>query len=505
MINLSPVRVKTDQTLKRVKTWWSQPEPPKAVCPEPVVAAKKQGQRDHLSALARDEANLPDFVRACPVTMKYLRLMGRLDWSHFPERSSGAWPGPIPHPRAPYLAAYLVKMNEGHKYMTTLRTYLLEHPALVWVLGFRVKPNEPDLAYPFEAEAVVPSAKQLGRVLRELPPEMGAFLLQSTVQLLKSDLPDDCNFGQDISMDTKHILAWVKENNPKAYVSEYTRLTKTSQPKGDPDCKLGCKKKRNKPPTDDAANQPITNFSSQDRYYWGYASGVVATKIDGWAEVVLAEMTQPFNADDTTYFHPLMAQTEANLGFAPHNGAFDAAWDAFYVYDYFAANGGIAAVPFSGKGGEIRLYTEDNLPLCEAGLPMPLKSTFTARTGLVPQPKGRYACPLLYPDPNGQSCPIAHRHWPKGGCLSTLGTSPGALMRHQLDREGPRYQAVYKQRTATERINAQATEHGIERPRLRNFKAIARHNTLLYVLLNLKALQRVQAKKLALASEVDPA
>lgn len=30
--------------------------------------------------------------------------------------------------------------------MTTLRTYLLEHPALVWALGFRIKPNEPDEA-----------------------------------------------------------------------------------------------------------------------------------------------------------------------------------------------------------------------------------------------------------------------------------------------------------------------------------------------------------------------
>jgi hypothetical protein len=28
-------------------------------------------------------------------------------------------------------------------------------------------------------------------------------------------------------------------------------------------------------------------------YYWGYASGVVATKVEEWGEVVLAELTQP--------------------------------------------------------------------------------------------------------------------------------------------------------------------------------------------------------------------
>ena len=159
---------------------------------------------------------------------------------------------------------------------------------------------------------------------------------------------------------------------PKPMSQKANGSPKPRQPKGDLDCKLGCKKKRNKPPAEDgdhaAAPQtspkqsyPATNFSAHDVYYWGYASGVVATKIDGWLEAVLADLTQTFEADDTTYFHPLMAQTETHLGFAPTNGAFDAAWDAWYVYDYFAKNGGIAAVPFSGKGGDIRLFSDEQL------------------------------------------------------------------------------------------------------------------------------------------------
>ncbi len=51
---------------------------------------------------------------------------------------------------------------------------------------------------------------------------------------------------------------------------------------------------------------------------------------------------------------------------------------------------------------------------------------------------------------------------------------------------------VYKQRTVTERINSQATELGIERPKLRNGKAIANLNTLIYVLIDLRALQRIR-------------
>jgi len=44
-----------------------------------------------------------------------------------------------------------------------------------------------------------------------------------------------------ISLNTKHILTWVKENNPKAYVPD--RFNKAKQPPGDPDCRLGCKRR----------------------------------------------------------------------------------------------------------------------------------------------------------------------------------------------------------------------------------------------------------------------
>lgn len=48
---------------------------------------------------------------------------------------------------------------------------------------------------------------------------------------------------------------------------------------------------------------------------------------------------------------------------------------------------------------------------------------------------------------------------------------------------------------ATERINSQAVELGIERPRLRNGQAIANQNTLTHVLINLRALQRIRERK----------
>ena len=135
---------------------------------------------------------------------------------------------------------------------------------------------------------------------------------------------------------------------------------------------------------------------------------------------------------------------------------------------------------------------------------MPLKSTFVQRTSLVPHEKGRYVCPLPFPSPTGEVCPIADPHWATGGCVTTLGTSLGARLRYTLDRDSDAFKAVYKQRTVDERINSQAKELGIERPFLRNQRSITNQNTLIYVLINLRALGRVRAYSRAQAQAAAP-
>ena len=126
---------------------------------------------------------------------------------------------------------------------------------------------------------------------------------------------------------------------------------------------------------------------------------------------------------------------------------------------------------------------------------MPLKFTFFSRSTLVEHQRGRHACPLLFPEPTAQTCPIDHKQWANGGCTTTIATSIGARIRYQLDRESDAYESTYKQRTATERVNSQAVELGIERPKLRNERSVANHNTLIYVLINLHALQRIRRRK----------
>jgi hypothetical protein len=437
--------------------------------------------------------------------MKYLTCLGALDWANFPERDPHrAWPGPVPHPRAAYVAAFLVKLQEKKVYMADLRAYLVEHPALVWLLGFQLVPSD-QFPWGFDVEASVPTRQHFSRVLRELPNAGLQFLLDRTVQLIEAELPDEIILGQTVTIDIKHVLAWVAENNPKAYIKESERLNKERQPSGDPDCKLGCKKKANRSPGQDeiqdgSAAQPVphqhpipTNFSPQDVYYWGYGSGAATTKVPDLGEVVLAEFTQPFNRGETTYFFPLMGDTERRLNRHPTFGALDRAFDAFYVYQYFHQAAGFAAVPFVPHGGfKNRQFDPDGLPLCQAGFPMPLKATFIKHSTEVEHECGRYACPLFCPEPTPQPCPINHPNFAQGGCLTTMPTCDGARIRYQLDRDSDLFKEIYQQRTACERINSQAEALGIERPKLRRGSAIANQNTLIYVLINLRTLHRLR-------------
>ena len=98
-----------------------------------------------------------------------------------------AWPG-SPAARAPYVAAYLVKLNEQQRYMSNLRSYLVDHPALVWVLGFPLTPSAHS-PWGFDVQASVPARKQLGRILRDLPNQALQFLLTATVRQLQDALP----------------------------------------------------------------------------------------------------------------------------------------------------------------------------------------------------------------------------------------------------------------------------------------------------------------------------
>mgnify|MGYP001062011697 CR=1 FL=1 len=472
-----------------------------------ILRHSKAPPQTDLHTLWLHPRRLPHWAADSPTVLRILDLLGPLPWDCFPDRDLQRNYGQPTVSYATFAAACLLQLNEHLFHMSELRTYLVEHPVLIWLLG---QPLAPDPASPFgyDPEASLPTQRHLTRMLRTIPNATLQFLLAASVSAILAELHElGCmDVAQCVSLDTKHILAWVKENNPKAYVSP--RFDKSQQPAGDPDCRLGCKRRHNQRTSPDDVATPTRNpIPAQSlrfgEFYWGYGSGIVATKVPDWGEFVIAELTQPFNCSDVSYFFPLMASTELRLGFRPRTGALDAAYDAFYVYDYFHRDddpGAFAAVPFVQKGGyaaKDRRFVPDGRPLCAADLPMPRLCTYIDRTlTLIEHERAKYGCPLKHAEgTNPDPCPIHHQRWPKGGCTTSLPTSIGARLRYTLDRESAAYKDAYRQRTATERINSQAKALGIERPHLRNGQAIINRNTLIYTLINLRLLQRIRQRR----------
>ena len=427
-----------------------------------------------------DQSTLQRMRDADPVVLRYRARFALFDWSGIdPPHQRG--PGRPGHPTSAYLKAALVRINEHLASTPRWRAYLLDHPLLVLELGFRphVDLRQP---YGFDVATTVPSIRHLNTILRTLDTRLLADLLTQTVQALQEEIP---GLGEVVAFDVKHIYANVKENNFRAYVEE--RFKKDQQPKGDPDCRLGVKKSTNQ-------EQPDGSIKEKKELLWGYGSGVAAAITPDYGDVVLAEFTQPFNENDVTYFVPLYLQAVATLNRFPLHITADAAFDSWYASQTCAGRGGIAAIPLNQHAHPAYSRDADGTPRCPIGLRMHPTYQFQHTKGYRAQ---RYRCPLLFPQRTGQTC--HHEQFAKGkGCVKDINLEAGGLQRVTLDRQGPLYQAIYKQRTSCERINSQAKELGIERPKARNIRSVRRLNTLIYITINTKALQRARAINAAL-------
>src|SRR6266568_4837483 len=423
-----------------------------------------------------DQSHIVTLLDHDPLVQDYRAFFSLLDWSvvdHWQaQRSSRGRPA---HPETAYLKAFLLRIRQGLIYASQLRRFLLQHPLLIMELGFHLVLDRTQL-YGFDPQQTLPCEFWFREKLRSFDPALLQALLQATVRDLKEEIP---GLGEVVAFDVKHIYAWVKENNWRAYVSE--RYDKTKVLAGDPDCTLGVKRSTNQ-------EQPDGSTKEKKELIWGYGTGVAAATTPDYGDVVLAEDTQPFNAGDVTYFRPLYQQAVSALEQFPLHITADAAYDAWYVYDAVARRGGIAAVPLNGHGHSQARYDRDAVPICAKGLRMIPTFQFHHSHGYRAL---RFCCPLLVPQATGETCD--HPQFLKAvGCRKDPNWEPGGRMRVTLDRRHPLYHAVYTQRTSCERINSQAKELGIERPRVRNMRSVANLNTLIYLVINVRALQKAQ-------------
>jgi hypothetical protein len=389
---------------------------------------------------------------------------------------SQPWPGSQPHPEKAYVKALLVKKCEKFDYITDLRRFLVKHPLLVLELGFHpVKDNTQP--YGFDVEETVPCNRWLRHKQQVMDNDILQALFKATVHDLQAEIPE---LGDTPVIDTKHIYAWVKENNPREFVTN--RYDPEKQPTGDLDCRLGVKRSKNQ---DDETGEQT---KVEKEYLWGYGTGIMAATHPQYGDVVLAEYTLPFNEADSTYFAPLYGRLVETIGFRPRFFAADAAFDAWHIYQPFAELGGMAAIPLNLRGHPQPKLGPNGFHLCPQGLEMAPSYEYN-------HPKGYRAqilrCPRLFPMKTAHSC--NHKQFAKGvGCVKHINIEAGGWMRICVDRHSDEYNQLYRQRTASERINSQAKDYGIERPKVRNGHSVVNLNTLTYIVINARALQRVR-------------
>ena len=195
-------------------------------------------------------------------------------------------------------------------------------------------------------------------------------------------------------------------------------------------------------------------------------------------------LSLPFNEHNIAHFRPLYHKTAFHLNAFPPNTTADAAFDVRYVYACAARRGGIGAVPLNQHG-----HPSINF------LSMVLRFTpETCLCLLTPNSTHRYRaqrfrCPPTSPNPPElPALPALILSLPKN-------RERGRHMRAMLNREGPLYHAIYTQRTSCECISSQAKELGIERPRVRNISPVHNLHTLIYLIINGRALHRAKSIK----------
>lgn len=423
-----------------------------------------------------DQQTLTRLLEHDPLVQRYRTLFALFDWSVVPQPSvDPSRPGKRPHPPSAYLKALLLKLEEDLTTCTRLRCFLLEHPLLVLELGFRpvLDCHQP---YGFDVARTVPTARWLRQQQRTLGQSVLQALLVALVQALRQEIP---GLGEVVAFDVTHIYAWVRENNPRVYVTGTFDVTHI--PKGDPDCRLGVKKSSN-------VVQPDGTTREKKESLFGYGSGIATCTDPVYGDVVLAEYTQRFNEGDITYFVPLYLRTLGALDCFPLHITADAAFDAWYVYEAVVHRGGIAAVPLNQHSKLPFGRLPDGTPRCPIGLPMHPTKQYNHTYGYRCQ---IFQCPLLFPHKTGQTC--SHEQFAKGkGCVKEVNWEAGGLQRVLLDRESPLYKSVYRQRTSTERGNSQSKATGLERPKVRNIRSVRTLNTLTYLLIDAHALQRAR-------------
>lgn len=407
-----------------------------------------------------------------PLAQTYAPMFAVLDFSILPQRRHKA------HPLAAYIKAFIVMIDQKITNVEDLRRFLLLRPELVYFLGFQPQGVHPLL--PFSPEQTLPTTRHLRRVFSLIQNQHLQALLHATVAKLKALKLIDGN----VCLDTTEILARVRQNNPKQFVTN--RFAKDQIPSNVPDGRLGAKASTEK----DADGKPKV------RYFWGFKNGA-AFQQTRFGLITLAEITRPAHVYDVKFFAPLFDTITTTLALPITKFFADAAFDAWYVYQKIYAQKGIPFIALNSRGYDLanRNLSPDGVPLCQDGRAMQFHSTYFDKSKN--HHRTKFTCPLLEYRTGKkiatETCRCSHPNFQRKGCTRYLNADDKEQLRFTLDRTSDYFKSNYAYRTAAERGFSVLKAFPIEQPFFENQNAIANLWTLAHTLQNARVIVASQA------------
>jgi len=450
----------------------SAPPPPQVPDPSPLLPGLAPGCQ------SANPADPFAWIYHDPLVQRYQQLFRWLDFAALP---------PCLHPGgldpAVYVKTFLVAVEERQTTsFERFHRFLLEHPALIVFLGYRLQGVDPTRPFGFDPAATLVSARHLKRKLQEMPHAyVHQLLLDTVLQLAAAGLLKNCVAAVDVA----EIWARVAANNPKAYVPH--RYDKKQTQGGAPSARLGVKS---------TSNQGSKKVPK--RSFWGWKSGAIAVRTK-YGLVCLNDLTLPGNTADVNFFRPLLQPLRDQLRLQLLKIVADAAFDAFYVYRDTQDQGGTAYIALNTRGHSVlqQRFGPHGRLLCAAGREMDNGGQWFDRS------KGyrrqRFTCPCFNSQGRlksafqGPTCPCPHAKFATGGCRHTINLDDPDQARFTVDRGSRDFQETYKRRTDAERLFALAETYNLEHPEVESLTSVANLNTLIYLRLNVRVLENAAA------------
>lgn len=291
--------------------------------------------------------------------------------------------------------------------------------------------------------------------------------------------------GKFLSIDATPVIANVKENNPKVFVTG--KFNKHKFPENDPDARLSVMLVQNTPKKQNKKEQKTKQLelfpstkpkNKQVQFFWGYRNYTV---FDSLSELPVSETTVQANIAESKMFIPSFKNLFRYFKFKPTGVLADAIHDAEYIRKFIRkklkAKDFIPINPRATKQ-EIK-FTNHNTRVCIAGFEMYPWGKFKDRGKL----RRKFVCPILnlkWFAKKFPACPMNHPKFYHGGCYAYTRLDK-SYRQSALTSKSHYFKKIYKLQSGSERGFSRLLQLYMQRPTVTSINAVSNHCTLAHI------------------------